>query len=281
MSNKFLLSNYSKLYNKALNNILPRGSSSVSNLTYYSYLKPFYSSLTNNLFIQKFPNYEEFKGEVHVPRVRFKPGYQKLWRDSRSTLAEALRIRYTYQQQFTKYITRFNRKLNSYHFSRDEYTISTIVLYSRLLSDYNTLLLLHKSNCVFINGKAGLNLNHILFIGDSVQLLVSNWMYIYLKWVNMWTSNRVKKFRKLVYRKSLASSYRVMKSRKQRSNYTPMWIHHTKYDISDIKPFLETDFFTLSSILIYDNFLFDFYTPSWFIEDRQLIYRLYNWKYIT
>lgn len=87
-------------------------------------------------------------------------------------------------------------------------------------------------------------------------------MYTYLKWVLLWTSNRVKKFRRLVYRKNLAGSYRVMKTRKQRSNYTPLWIYHTKYDISDIKPFLETDFFTMSSMLIYDHFMFDFHTPS-------------------
>ena len=281
MSTKFLLSNYKRLYTTKRLKISFSDSINLNNLSYHHYIKPFYSSLTNNLFLQKFPDYEAFKGEVHIPRVRFKPGYQRLWRESRATLAEALKIKYIYQKQFTKYITRFNRKLGSYHFSRNEYIVSTIILYSRLLSDYNTLVLLNNSNCVFVNGKAGTNLDYILFTGDSIQLLISNWMYTYLKWVNMWTSNRVKKFRKLVYRKNLASSYRIMKSRKQKSNYTPLWIHYTKYDISDIKPFLETDFFTLSSILIYDNFMFDFYTPSWFIEDRQLIYKLYNWKYIT
>jgi hypothetical protein len=281
MSTKFLLTNYPRVYRADKFTVSSSDLNYNSRLKYHSYVKPFFSSLTSSPFLQRFPSYEAFKGEVHVPRVRFKPGYQRLWRQSRRTLAESMRVRYIYQQQFTKYITRFGRKLNNYHFSRDEYTMSTIVLYSRLIPDYNTLLLLNKSNCISVNGYANTVLTHILFTGDIVQLLVSNWMYTYLKWVLLWTSNRVKKFRKLVYRKNLAGSYKAMKRRKQRSNYTPLWIYHTKYDISDIKPFLETDFFTLSSILIYDNFIFDFYTPSWFIEDRQLIYRLYNWKYIT
>ena len=281
MRNKFLLSNYSRVFTAHDQEFTDYSLSNFRSIRYRSYTKPFFSSITDNTFLQKFPNHENFKGEVHIPRVRFKPGYQRLWRQSRSTLAEALRIRYIYQQQFTKYINRFGRKLQSYHFSKDEYATSTIILYSRLVSDYNTLLLLNKNHCVSVNGYRHSNLDYLLFAGDTVQLLVSNWMYIYLKWILVWTSSRVKKFRKLVYRKSLAGSYRVMKTRKQKSNYTPLWIHYTKYDISDIKPFLETDFFTMSSTLIYDNFMFDFYTPSWFIEDRQTIYRLYNWKYIT
>jgi len=281
MSTKFLLTNYSRVHRADKFTVSSSDLSYNSRLKYHSYVKPFFSSLTSSPFMQRFPSYEAFKGEVHVPRVRFKPGYQRLWRQSRRTLAESMRVRYIYQQQFTKYITRFGRKLNNYHFSRDEYTMSTIVLYSRLIPDYNTLLVLNKAGCLSVNGYSNTGLTHILFTGDVVQLSVSNWMYTYLKWVLLWTSNRVKKFRKLVYRKNLAGSYKAMKRRKQRSNYTPLWIYHTKYDISDIKPFLETDFFTMSSVLIYDNFIFDFYTPSWFIEDRQLIYRLYNWKYIT
>ena len=78
MSSKFLLSNYSLMYkNKTV--IIPYGGyTSLPKSIFYSYNKPFYSSFTNNLFLQKFPNYEEFKGEVRVPRVRFKPGYQRL-----------------------------------------------------------------------------------------------------------------------------------------------------------------------------------------------------------
>jgi len=281
MSNKFLTSNYNRVYKSGTFTTTGSTFDKSSRLKYHSYVKPFFSSLNRNTFLQKFPTNAGFNREVFLPRVRFKPGYQRLWRQSRRTLAESLRVRYIYQQQFTKYIGSFGRRLNNYHFSRDEYFVSTIALHSRLISDYNTLVLLSNSSCVFVNGHTHTNLNHILFAGDVIQLLVSNWMYTYLKWVLLWTSNRVKKFRRLVYRKNLAGSYRVMKTRKQRSNYTPLWIYHTKYDISDIKPFLETDFFTMSSMLIYDHFMFDFHTPSWFIENRQTIYRLYNWKYIT
>jgi hypothetical protein len=91
-----------------------------------------------------------------------------------------------------------------------------------------------------------------------------------------WTLKRHKKFKKLVYRKGLAVRQKVMKLKKQRSHYTPKWIHLTRYDISGIKPFLEVDYFTLSSIVIYDPFTFDHYAPDDCPDFRLNVYRMYN-----
>lgn len=174
MSNKFLISNYARVYRSSTFTTTGSTFGRSARLKYHSYVKPFFSSLNRNTFLQKFPTTTGFNHEVFLPRVRFKPGYQRLWRHSRRTLAESLRVRYIYQQQFTKYIGSFGRKLNNYHFSRDEYFVSTIALHSRLISDYNTLVLLSNSSCVFVNGHTHTNLNHVLFAGDVIQLLVSN-----------------------------------------------------------------------------------------------------------
>ena len=48
-------------------------------------------------------------------------------------------------------------------------------------------------------------------------------------------NSRHNKFKKLVYRKSLATSYTTMKLVKQRSNYTPNWIFKVIYDFIDVK----------------------------------------------
>jgi hypothetical protein len=72
-----------------------------------------------------------------------------------------------------------------------------------------------------------------------------------------------------------------MKSRKQRSYTVPDWIFSTKYDFSDVKPFIEVDYFTLSFFIIYEPYITYYYTPQTQISPRLNIYRLYNWKYIT
>jgi hypothetical protein len=72
-----------------------------------------------------------------------------------------------------------------------------------------------------------------------------------------------------------------MKQRKQRSNYTPNWIFTTSFDFSDIKPYLEVDFFTLSVFVIYDSNYFLYSTPKDLFVTRHNIYRLYNWKYVN
>lgn len=72
-----------------------------------------------------------------------------------------------------------------------------------------------------------------------------------------------------------------MKTRKQRSRYTPNWIFNVRYDLMDVRPYLEVDYFTLSAFYIYEPYLISNYPMNEFFENRQHIYRLYNWKYIT
>ena len=79
----------------------------------------------------------------------------------------------------------------------------------------------------------------------------------------------------------MAGRYKVMKQVKQRSNYTPKWISTVRYDFSDIKSFLEVDFFTLSMFCIYDHNIFLYSTPKDLKMVRYVILRLYNWKYIN
>jgi hypothetical protein len=55
--------------------------------------------------------------EIKIPRVRFRPGYQRMWRKSRIALKEALGVKFTYQKKLTKYVVRFFRQSNYYAFS--------------------------------------------------------------------------------------------------------------------------------------------------------------------
>ena len=67
-----------------------------------------------------------------------------------------------------------------------------------------------------------------------------------------------------------------MKLKKQRSYYTPHWIHLTRYDISDVKTFLEVDYFTLSAFVLYEPFLTYYYAPDEAPDYRPNMYRMYN-----
>jgi len=219
--------------------------------------------------------------EVHISRIRFKPGYQRIWRNARTAVKESLGLKFRYQYTLTRYLTKFFRQTNTFSFSQSEMTLSRVVMYSRLLPDYTTFLNFFNNNLVYLNGNLSKNSNEVIVKSDFIQLIVSKWYYVVYRWLSNWTNLRIKKFKRLVYRKGLASKHKLMKTRKQRSSYTPLWIHNVRYDINDIKPYLEVDYFTLSAFVLYDPFFLNYSTPNDLPDSRLNIYKLYNWKYIN
>jgi len=156
-----------------------------------------------------------------------------------------------------------------------------IILYSKLLPDVTSINDFIYNKLVYINGNT-LNIpDRIILVNEIVQLVVSPWYYIYNRWLLSWNNIRVNKFKKLVYRKKIASTYKIMKSLKQKSSYTPLYIYNMRYDMSETKSYLEVDYFTLSFIMIYDNFTLDFHTSNEFAEMKHFVYRMYNWKYVN
>lgn len=219
--------------------------------------------------------------EVRIPRIRFKPGYQRLWRQARTALQESLKLRFIYQKKLSRYILRFFKQTNSYTFSRSEMSLEKTLMYSRLLPDLPTVNVFVQQNLVYLNGLPATTTKTSVFQNDLLQLIVSKWYYLAYRWIANWTLKRHKKFKRLVYRKGLAGKHRVMKLRKQKSYYTPHWIYLARYDISDIKPYLEVDYLTLSVCVVYNPYLLYYYSPDDTPDLRSTIYRLYNWKYIT
>jgi hypothetical protein len=199
--------------------------------------------------------------EVHVSRVKFKPGYQRLWRNARYALKDSLNLNFKYQYRLTRYLTRFLRQANLYTFSYSEMSIMRVLLYSRLLPDKNTCLVFFTNKLVYLNGKSVFNRDLLTSENDLIQLIVSKWYYVLYRWLFNWTSQRNKKFKRLVFRKSLAGKHKLMKTRKQKSFYTPNWIYNNQYDLSDNKPYLEVDYFTLSTFVLYDPMFFNYLSP--------------------
>ena len=219
--------------------------------------------------------------ELHMPRVRFKPGYQRLWRNFRLALADLVNFRYTYQRQLTRYLIKFSRKLTQSYYSFNENDVTRVVIYTRLIPDEATFNLFHTNNLIFLNNRLLHDPKSFIYKNDFLQLEITNWYYIFSRWLISATQKRNLRFKTLVFKKSLASRYSAMKQVKQKSNHTPSWITTVRHDFADIKPFLEVDFFTLSAFCIYDYNIFTYYSPDDIRTVRFSIYRLYNWKYVN
>lgn len=154
-------------------------------------------------------------------------------------------------------------------------------MYSKLLPDVKTLSLFTTNKLVYLNGGLVTDLDRLVYTGDFIQLLVSKWYYIFYRWLLNWTINRNRKLKKLIYRKGLASRYKLTKTKKTQSNYTPNWIFNTQYDLLDVRANIEVDYFTLSVFYLYDPFFINIHPINDLFSVRHNIYRMYNWKYIT
>jgi len=293
MKPRFNMSSFNKLvlnqYKVSLQNQLSSDKFSWENINTPNSNNPLYKDYLVSKDEIIYPDYYHYRGtdlsyrtsEVKIPRVRFKPGYQRMWRRARTALKESLSLKFMYQQQLTKYLVRFYKGSNQYSFSRAEMSLNRIVMYSRLLPDNPTVNIFLTKKMIHVNGVAVYDPSMLLVPNDVVQLTVSVWYYVMYRWLTNWTLKRHRKFKKLVYRKGLAGRQKVMKLKKQRSYYTPNWIYLTRYDISDVKPYLEVDYFTLSSVILYEPFMTYYYSPDESPDFRPTIYRMYNWKYIT
>jgi len=133
----------------------------------------------SSLFYTKNQNQNNFFNEVRVPRIRFKPGYQRLWRGFRKALIELLGYKHIYQKQLTNYLTRFYRKVNTGYISQEENSIDKILLYSKLLPDVSSLNSFFKNNMIFLNSKKLVNLHIYVYKNDFIQIEISNWYYIF------------------------------------------------------------------------------------------------------
>ena len=96
-----------------------------------------------------------------------------------------------------------------------------IIMFSKLLPDTKTLNLFFGHRLIFINGVNLTNLDELIYVNDIIQLTVSVWYYVFYRWLMNWTVLRVRKLKRLIYRKGLATSKQLMKVRKQKSQYTP------------------------------------------------------------
>lgn len=128
-------------------------------------------------------------------------------------------------------------------------------MYTKLLPDTNTFHIFLNKHMIYLNGVSSVFKDQLVYVNDLIQVLISKWYYIFYRWLRNWTILRVRKFRRLVYRKYSYTRYKEMKLRKTRSRYTPHWIFNVRYDMTDVRPNFEVDYFTLSAMFLYEPYL--------------------------
>lgn len=252
--------------NNEIQKIVNKNTSSFLNWNYYN------NQL--NFHLNTFRDNSDF----NIKRVRFKPGYMTLWRDVRSILKNSLSLNFRYQYKLTNYLAKYKKFINFRTFIFLEMRLINVLIKSRLFNDWNLATLFIKNNLVYVNGCMCDNYNLQIFIGDFIQIVINLKYYILSRWflnLNLKRRNKIKN----VFRKKNSVSF--TSDEKKKSYNMPKWILFNKNLFDDCPSYLEVDYFTLSSFVLYEPFLWSDVNPYNLLEQKFSIINLYNWKYIT
>ena len=243
-----------------------------------------YNTKTYNSLNTTMPLFEHREPPVNnnIQRIKFKPGYQRIWRHAREIVKTFFGVKFIYQQQLTKFLRRYYLSSGGLVSNHLEKNLSRTILSTRLLPDEDTIKFFNKKSFIYFNGSTNLNLNTITIVGDLIQLIVSFTYYASYRWMVSITSDRLRKFKRLVYRKGMAYKYKLIKNKKQKSYHIPSWVTKYKYVTTDIiKSYLEVDYMTLSALVVHDQWLMDKTSTDDKMDIKLCMVRMYNWKYIN
>ena len=242
----------------------------------------FHTSITKERsldFLMPTIEVEEELDEPQIKRIRFKPGYQRVWRKARYAINYTLKYNCRYQVGLTKRLARIRRSRGkSKGFFRD-LTLENILVYSQFVFDNPSSKQLLESESVYVNGRCTTNLLLYVVVGDFIQLAVHLRYYILYRWLVNWNDQHNLRFTKLLNYKNNNTSHTDLS--KQVSRLLPDWVFSLGHRRIDIPNYLEVDFFTLSSFMIYPPLYFNDRNPLVHFDDRSGIHDMYNWKFIN
>lgn len=215
---------------------------------------------------------------IRIKRIRFKPGYPRLWREARSDFNKMFGLNFRYQHRLTQYLTRYSRHASALKSSFLDLKLKTILLRVWWAFDPVTVADMTTHRLVFLNGNIVYNSNKLLFKGDLLQLTIHLKYYIIHRWLLNWyyfKSNRKARLAKSKFK-------RVQQAQmKQRSYLLPNWLLRMRLVDLEIPRFIEVDFFSLSALILYSpQYSLDYQLIDT-LDSRFEIYAMYNWKYIN
>ena len=223
----------------------------------------------------------DYKKGIPTPRIRrirFKPGYGRLWRLGRVSIREILGIKAHYQYRLTPKLQKHHFKLRSRQSTLHTFTLGFALMMANFAPDsWSSKELIHNCN-VYLNGKVCLNDKSYLFMGDFIQLIVNLKFYLAMKWVRNWSLIKRNRVFKIFYRKfkPLGTNRNIKQVRT-----LPTWFFDIQYTYTDIPRYLELDYFTLSIFVIHNATSHFSWLPTRANLYEPTILNMYNWKYIT
>jgi hypothetical protein len=216
-----------------------------------------------------------------IRRIRFKPGYNRLWRVARTSIRDLLDLTTRYQYRLTPKLQKryFQyRKLNTEYLS---FTLGYALLSARFAHDNWILKELLNTGNVYLNGWNCTNLHTRLFTNDFIQLVINLKFYIVTRWLKNITSHKRTKVSKIFYRKLRPGVSRGPTKTPKKSRNLPTYFFDLQNLYSDIPKCFEVDYFTLSIFIVHDQLFFEKQLPTRSSKIDHLTLNMYNWKYIT
>lgn len=216
-----------------------------------------------------------------IRRIRFKPGYGRIWRSARVSVKDLLGIKVRYQYRLTPILQK------QYLYSRNEkiehlsFTLGYALLSSKFAHDTWVLTSLIANNSVYLNGTVCSNAKTRIFTNDFIQLLVNLKYYISLRWLKNWTFRKRNKVSKIFYKKIRPGIARGATKTPKLSRNLPNYFFNLQYSYSDVPRCFEVDYFSLSLFVIHDQLRFERYLPRQQFRINYFTLNMYNWKYIT
>ena len=224
------------------------------------------------------PLVADLSTSLRIKRIRFKPGYSRIWRRARASLNYLLNTHFRYQHRFTRFLHQFRR---SYHQQSSQFlavTLGRFLVDVRFVFDYRVSLEILQMDIVYVNGCLATNHLIPLVAGDIVQMIVSLKYYIAARWLVNWNRKERSRIVKLANFRRNKSQYDLSK---QRSYRLPDWIFNNGFKRRDIPKYVEVDYFTLSAFILYEPLCMSSFNPLTFLERRDSIYPMYNFYYMT
>lgn len=215
-----------------------------------------------------------------IRRIRFKPGYGRIWRAARSSIKEILNLRACYQYRLTPQLQRRYFQSRRTPINQLSFTLGFALMTSKFSVDHWTTSTLLNAHNVFLNGSSCSNPETRLFANDFIQLLVNLKFYIALRWLKGWSQLKRNRVSKIFYRKVRPGIPRINKTPKLSRNL-PVTFFDLQYTYSDIPKYFEVDYFTLSIFVIHNQADLERSLPTRANLFNPLTLNMYNWKYIT
>ena len=216
--------------------------------------------------------------KVKIQRVRFKPGYGRIWRTARNSIREIANLPARYQYRLTPKLHWLYLQTRRTSKNYTAIGLDYLLMSSHFLPDFWCVRQSFSTQSIFLNGNVATNSNIKVFVNDLVQLAVNLKFYVVLKWIKNWSQNKRNRVNKVFYRKFKPSGtnkdYKFARP-------LPTWFFDLQFTHRSIPQNVEVDFFTLSIFVVHDKLTLDLSEPT-----RANLYdspalNMYNWKYIT